>query len=102
MTLYSVSISLVVMLSCKVYSVWCRPSVPPMSGHLSCTDTFAWSRGCPFMTGTTVQVFAYCTIPQLLYYYDAFILGSKTIAYIIMTMHDIVFSINIAGCDVVV
>ena len=25
--------------------------VPAMSGHLSCTDTFAWSRGCPFMTG---------------------------------------------------
>ena len=21
------------------------------SGHLQCTDTFAWSRGCPFMTG---------------------------------------------------
>ena len=30
------------------------PSVPLMSGHLQCTDTFAWSRGCPFMTGTTV------------------------------------------------
>ena len=27
-------------------------------------------------------------------------IGSKTIAYIIMTMHDIVFSINIAGGDV--
>ena len=37
------------------------------------------------------------TIPQLLYYYEAIILGSITIAYIIMTMHDIVFSINIAG-----
>ena len=40
------------------------------------------------------------TIRQLLYYYDAFILGSITIAY--MTIHDIVFSINIAGGDVVV
>ena len=30
------------------------PSVPVASGHLQCTDTFAWSRGCPFMTGTTV------------------------------------------------
>ena len=48
-----------------------------------------------------LQVFAYCTIPQLLYNYDAFILGSITIAYIglIMTMHDIVFSMNIAGGD---
>ena len=45
-------------------------------------------------------MFAYCTIRQLLYYYDALILGSITIAY--MTMHDIVFSINIAGGDVVV
>ena len=45
-------------------------------------------------------MFAYCTIPQLIYYYDALILGSITIAYIIMTMHDIVFSINIAGGDV--
>ncbi len=35
-----------------------------------------------------LQVFAYCTIPQRLYYYDALILGSITIAYIIMTMHD--------------
>ena len=26
------------------------------SGHLQCTDTFAWSRGCPFMTGTTVII----------------------------------------------
>ncbi len=38
-----------------------------------------------------LQVFAYCTIPQLLYYYYALILGSITIAYIMMTMHDIVF-----------
>ena len=30
------------------------PPVPLTSGHLSCTDTFAWSRGCPFMAGTTV------------------------------------------------
>ena len=45
-------------------------------------------------------MFAYCTIRQLLYYYDALILGSITIAY--MTMHDIVFRINIAGGDVVV
>ena len=38
------------------------------------------------------------TIPQLLcYYYYAGILDSITIAYIIMTMHDIVFSMNIAG-----
>ena len=29
-------------------------SVPVTSGHLQCTDTFAWSRRCPFMTGTTV------------------------------------------------
>ena len=42
------------------------------------------------------------TVPYVscLYYYDALILGSITIAY--MTMHDIVFSINIAGGDVVV
>ena len=43
-----------------------------------------------------------CKLPQLLYYYDALSLGSITIAYIIMTMHDIVCSINIAGGDVVV
>ena len=42
------------MQTCKVYYVWRRPPVPPTSGHLACTDTFAWSRGCPFMTGTTV------------------------------------------------
>ena len=30
--------------------------VPPTSGHLSCTDAFAWSRGCPFMTGTTLNI----------------------------------------------
>ena len=48
------------MFSCKLYPVLhlapppARPSVPLTSGHLSCTDTFAWSRGCPFMTGTTV------------------------------------------------
>ena len=30
------------------------PPVPLMSGHLSCTDTFAWSRGCLFIAGTTV------------------------------------------------
>ncbi len=39
-------------------------------------------------------------IPQLLY--DAFMLRSITIAYIIMTMHDIVFSMNVAGGYVVV
>ena len=44
-------------------------------------------------------MFAYCTIPQLIYYYDALILGSITITYIIMTMHDIVFSMNIADDD---
>ena len=32
------------------------PSVPVTSGHLQCTDTFAWSRVCPFMTGTTVHL----------------------------------------------
>ena len=47
-------------------------------------------------------MFAHCnkvTILQLLYYYDALIVGSITIAYIIMTMHiyGIVFSMNIAG-----
>ena len=31
------------------------------------------------------------------YYYDALVLGSITIAY--MTMHDIVFSMSIAGGD---
>ena len=41
-----------------------------------------------------------CSPTVLLYYYDALILGSITIAY--MTMHGIVFSINIAGGDVVV
>ena len=38
----------------NVASFTCPP-VPLMSGHLSCTDTFAWSRACPFMAGTTVQ-----------------------------------------------
>ena len=28
--------------------------LPLISGHLQRTDTFAWSRGCPSMTGTTV------------------------------------------------
>ena len=32
-----------------------RTPVPLMCGHRSCTDTFAWSRWCPFMTGTTVH-----------------------------------------------
>ena len=42
----------------------------------------------------------YCTIPQLLYYYDALILGSiSSVAFIIMIMHDIVFCIIIAGGD---
>ena len=41
---------------CIIFGVPARPSVPLMSGHLQCTDTFAWSRGCPFMTGTTVMV----------------------------------------------
>ena len=43
----------------------------------------------------------YYTIPQLLYYYDALILRSMTMAYIIMIKHDIVFvfSMNIAGDD---
>ena len=36
---------------------------------------------------------------ELLYYYDAFIIGSITIAYTIMAMHDIMFSMNIAGGD---
>ena len=49
-----------------------------------------------------LQVFAYCTIPQLLYYYDALILGLINIAYLMMTLPDIVFSINIGGGDVVV
>ena len=44
-------------------------------------------------------MFAYCTIHHLLYYYDALILGSITIANIIRPMHDIVFSMNIAGGD---
>ena len=39
----------------------------------------------------TVQYFSYK------YYYDALVLGSITIAY--MTMHDIVFSMSIAGSD---
>ena len=29
-------------------------NLPLTSGHLSCRDTFAWSQGCPFITGTTV------------------------------------------------
>ena len=29
----------------------CQP-VPLTNGHLSCRDSFAWSRGCPAMTGT--------------------------------------------------
>ena len=33
-----------------------RPSVALTSGHLSCTDTFAWSREYPFMTGTTLTL----------------------------------------------
>ena len=37
-----------------IFGVPRLPSVPVTSGHLQCTDTFAWSRGCPFMTGTTV------------------------------------------------
>ena len=58
MTLYSVILSLVVMYTVVVqgYYVWRCQAVPPTSGHLSCTDTFAWSRGCPFMTGTTVHL----------------------------------------------
>ena len=31
--------------------------LPLISGHLQRTDTFAWSRGCPFMTGITVLSF---------------------------------------------
>ena len=33
-----------------------QPTRP--SDHLSCKDTFAWSRGCPFMTGTTVLLYS--------------------------------------------
>ena len=39
---------------CIIFGVPACPSVPVTSGHLQCTDSFAWSRGCPFMTGTTV------------------------------------------------
>ena len=46
-----------------------------------------------------VTLFTYCIIPQLLYYHGELILGSIAIAYIIMTMLDIVFSMNIAGDD---
>ena len=42
---------------CIVFGVPACPPVPLMSGHLQCTDTFSWSRGCPFMTGTTVYIF---------------------------------------------
>ena len=31
--------------------------LPLISGHRQWTDTFAWSRGCPFMTGITVLSF---------------------------------------------
>ena len=56
---YSLGISLVVIVLCSIEGVFylaspACPPVPVMSGHLQCTDTFAWSRGCPFMTGTTV------------------------------------------------
>ena len=39
---------------CITFGVPACPAVPVTSGHLQCTDTFAWSRVCPFMTGTTV------------------------------------------------
>ena len=45
----------------NVASFTCLP-VPLMSGHLSCTDTFAWSRGCPFMAGTTVVTLPACVV----------------------------------------
>ena len=32
-----------------------KVKLPLISGHLQWTDTFAWSWGCPFMTGTTVH-----------------------------------------------
>ena len=41
---------------CIIFGVPACPAVPLTSGHLQCTDTFAWSRGCPFMTDTTVIV----------------------------------------------
>ena len=34
----------------------CQP-IPLMSGHLSCRDTFAWSRGCPFVRGNSVTIY---------------------------------------------
>ena len=39
------------------------PTFP--SDHLSCADTFAWSRGCPFMTGTTVHT-SLVTMPLII------------------------------------
>ena len=39
----------------KVYYVWRHPPVPPKSDRLSCADSFAWSRGCPFVTSIIIR-----------------------------------------------
>ena len=48
-----------------IFGVPACPAVPLMSGHLQCTDTFAWSRGCPFMAGATVHnIMCYAPRPR--------------------------------------
>ena len=42
---------------CIIFGVPRLPIVPVTNGHLQCTDTIAWSRGCRFMTGTTVYIY---------------------------------------------
>ena len=54
---------------CNIFGVP-RSPVPMTSVHLSCTDTCIWSRGCPFMTGTTTTIFDFPHFSFNNNYYD--------------------------------
>ena len=78
--MYSLCISLVVLHNDVVHDVMClaqsHPPVPLMSGHLSCTDTFAWSQGCPPIAGTTVY-----TLLKVVSYYDLSVLAMSVMGF---------------------
>ena len=52
--IFSMNIAGVSHARCITFGAARLSPVHPTSGHLSCRDTFAWSRGCPFMTDTTI------------------------------------------------
>ena len=97
----------------RLLSSWCgKTQIARIEANKMATTKPSWLRGIraagliwntwsvkSWLTLTKSVRVLYNTSAVIYYYYDALILGSITIAYIIMTMHDIVFSMNIAGDD---